>query len=262
MMIQGLILQDLAQNPVFTISGFVIGLLGLVLAIIFFIKSRRFKAIKFTVSSRTLVENLRSELDGLEVSYKQVPQERITVSKVYIWNNGTDTIRDSDLTEISPFRLNFDGGAQLLDARIIFSTEPSNKFLIDPPNFPTDAVTGTFLNMSFDYLDRLEGVTLQLVHTGSTKQKIILEGKIKGARPISGLRNVSLPLKSGSFFFNQKFEDWVILVGYGCVSIGSIVAVIRGYSAWLYLLGLFSLFAVSVAVWSLFRTKLPKGFSD
>jgi hypothetical protein len=266
-MLQNNFFHDIVQNPMFALSSFVIGLIGLILAIIFFIKSRRFKEIRYVSLNRTIVENLTAELDGLEVRYKRVPQERVTVSRFYVWNGGTETILKQDLTELSPLRIIFTKGAQLLDVRIVFSTEKSNQFVFIAPEFPTPDKEEVSVELSFDFLDRLDGATLQIVHTGKTNHEITLEGKIKGAKSIKSIDKLYRRLRPlnvlSGYLGSMPFIDWLNMIIYAAVSIISIVLLIIGFSEWFLFIGAAVGALISVAsYWALFGGKLPKQFID
>jgi len=178
------LLQRIAQNPLVTLLSLALGVIGIILALVFYLKSRKLKVARYEVLSRTIVEDLTAKLDGLEVRYQQVPQQRITVSRVFVWNEGTDTIDTADLTPIDPLRVEFSEGAELLDARIVFQTYPANQVRINVPALPSESKTPTNLNISFDYLDHSDGAIVQLVHTGARSHKIVVKGKIKGSEPI------------------------------------------------------------------------------
>src|SRR2546423_15011896 len=96
------LLQKFVQNPMFQLLSLGLGLIGIILAVLFYIKSRRYKALMYEISSTTLIENLSAKLTGLEVNFKGIPQERITVSRLVFWNDGSDTIRLTDLTNMAP----------------------------------------------------------------------------------------------------------------------------------------------------------------
>jgi hypothetical protein len=70
------IIQNLSANPLVQLGGFVLGAAGVVLAIIFYFRSRRISKLRFGYITRSFVEGLSGALDGLEVIYKDEPQRR------------------------------------------------------------------------------------------------------------------------------------------------------------------------------------------
>jgi hypothetical protein len=75
-------INALASNPWITLGGFLIGVLGVVLAIVFYVKSKKDRLPCYEVSSSTLIEGVEKTLDGLQLQYKGQLQSRITVTKI------------------------------------------------------------------------------------------------------------------------------------------------------------------------------------
>ena len=71
------IIENLIQSPLISISSFFITLISLILAVIFYSKSRRFKKPIWGIKTNTLVENLNAQLDGLQIYFQGKPQDSL-----------------------------------------------------------------------------------------------------------------------------------------------------------------------------------------
>jgi len=189
-------LESLANNPFVTVGSFALAVLGIVLAIIFYVRSKRDKTPCFEKSSNTIIEGLHQSLDGLEVHYKGKAQERITVTKVAFWNDGKETIDRSDLIEKDPLRLVCPKTVDVLDIQIVNSSAESNSAQIGEPVSGEDTV---YYPLSFEYLDHEEFFVVQIIHNGDSSEEFDVEGKVKGVKHIEHVTGARIPSKTLSF---------------------------------------------------------------
>ena len=136
----------------------------------FYRKSRRVKRLCYAVTTANLIQDYSSKLSGLKIEYKGKNPSSLSVSKIVIWNDGNETINRADIAEADPLRIMIERGVELLDASFVGIIEPGNQFVLDPG-----------LLVSFNYLDKDDGATIQLVHTGTPESTIIFYGRIKGS---------------------------------------------------------------------------------
>jgi hypothetical protein len=139
------------------------------------------------------------------VSFKGKNLRNISVSKVAIWNDGTETIHRSDIAEAAPLRVVV-SDAELLDSTVLKTTSPANQFGLKQ-------VENSVL-VDFDYLDRHQGAIVQLVHTGKSSSNITLGGALKGSRPVSrrmfGMTKTERYIR-GAGIFGVYFPFFVII---------------------------------------------------
>jgi hypothetical protein len=145
-------------------------LIAVLVGAYFYFKSRRVKRLGYIVTTRNLIQNASASLSGIEVRFQGQPADNISVSKISIWNAGTDTVHGTDIAPADPLRFLISDG-KLLDAIVARASQPS-QFKIG------QTVQG--LEVSFDYLDKNQGAVVQLVHTGTSDESIQLMGSIKG----------------------------------------------------------------------------------
>lgn len=165
----------LGTNPWLSIASFIIAVISVVLAIIFYSKSKKVKSPCYAIRSINIVRDLVSKIESLEMLFAGQPIENLTVTKIAFWNAGNDTINSYDIPIAEPLTVHIKKGYQILDAKILYSKNPANQFSISTSD------DHSFVNLQFDYIDKEEGGVIQLIHTGTTDEDIEISGTIKGA---------------------------------------------------------------------------------
>lgn len=155
--------------------GLGVGIIGIVLTVIFFRRSQRLKKPSWAIRTTSLIKGFKSNLEGLAINFKGQPVGSVAVSRVVFWNDGADTINRGDVVSVDPLRLVPKGGSAILDAGILASNYQSNEFSVSPAG---DGST----HMNFGYIDKGQGIVLQVVHTGASSNDIAIVGTIKGAK--------------------------------------------------------------------------------
>jgi len=177
-----LTLESFVNNPLVNIGSLALAVLGVLLAVVFYFRSQKNKTPCFENSSNTIVEGLHRSLDGIEVHYKGVAQERITISKVVFWNAGRETIDGHDLVQKDPLRILCPPDIDILDIQIVSDNAELNSIKLGEP---IELDGDTSYPISFEYLDHEEYFVIQLIHNGNSSDKFIVEGKIKGVKSIN-----------------------------------------------------------------------------
>jgi hypothetical protein len=101
------------------------------------------------------------------------PIRNLTVTKVSFWNGGRQTINASDVVKADPVRITLTEG-HILEAPVLFFKNKANQFAAEL------SADGKTIAITFDYMDKDEGVILQILHTGKSSANISVVGKIKG----------------------------------------------------------------------------------
>lgn len=172
-------LQQLAEYlnhwPWLNLVLLVLAITAIVLAVAFFIKSRRLKLPVYQVRTFRLIEDKVSKIEGMKILYRDQPIGNLSVSRVALWNRGSEPINDGDIAHADPLRIQVTSGFKLLGAEVSYQTSPANDFsiAIDLPN--------NTVRITFDYFHRDEGVVLRIYHTGTANTHINVCGTIKGA---------------------------------------------------------------------------------
>jgi hypothetical protein len=162
-----------------SVAGLIITFLGVILTIIFFSKSKKIKLPYYAVRSVNLVRDMVSSIESLEMLYSGEHIENLTATKIALWNAGHDTINGQDIASADPLAVHIKGESKILDAKVLHTKNPANQFSVDT------ADDRSFATIQFDYIDKDEGVVIQLFHTGRSSEDIEISGKIKGVgKPI------------------------------------------------------------------------------
>lgn len=189
------ILEFLTENPWLSALSFLLALVGIILAVIFFIRSRRTKASQYAIWSTNLIRDFTSRLESLEMTYAGERISDLTATKLAFWNNGKDTINGRDIAAANPLMVKAKDEYKILDSSVLYAKNAANQFSIKCSD------DGSYVLIQFDYLDQGEGGILQLLHTGKSSDDIEVCGTIKGAgepdrRSVSMFRNLLLFLPS------------------------------------------------------------------
>ena len=203
-------IQSLANNPIVTLAGLALAAVSIVLAVIFYARSKKERWPCFEVKSNTIISGLNKALDGLQLQYNGNTQERITVTKISFWNAGLETIDKSDLVELDPLAVTCSSSLPILDFQILQSSAESNSVKIDEPYIKNDL---QILPITFDYLDNNDFFVIQIVHTGDEADEFVIRGKIKGVKEIENTTFEGVG-KEGELliFLFQKYIEFIKVI--------------------------------------------------
>ena len=185
-----MIIDGIATNPYLMIGSYVLTAISFILAIAFYLKSKREKIPTFQTYSRTLIQGRDSELSDLKILYKNELQERVTVTKLAFWNAGRETINRVDIADSDILRIEVPAGVRVLDVKLLQQSELSNEFNLGSVENAANSENQSKIPLSFEYVDYRNAVVIQLVHTGDCATKMRLLGKIKGAERIARVSTV------------------------------------------------------------------------
>ena len=173
-------------SPIIGLAGPILAVFSIILAIIFYRRSQRFKEPSWAIKNLVLIEGYSTKISDLEVTFKDQRIENLSVSRIVFWNEGKETIDSKDIAQANPLRISTIDKVNILDAKVIANNNPSSQFdVLDDEKVAL---------LKFDYLDHKQGGILQLVHTGNKSTDLILEGDIKGAKLP---RKVGFPIFTG-----------------------------------------------------------------
>ncbi len=109
-----------------TLSGFLIGILGIVLSIIFYLKGSKKKNPAFEISGINIIsENINNKVNDIKIIYKDTEIKSLTVTKVAIWNSGNDTIWEKDIPNSNKFRIDASQINTIYESEIISKDKDS-----------------------------------------------------------------------------------------------------------------------------------------
>lgn len=167
--------------------GTVVGLAGILLAIVFYLRSKRKARLAFQHDHVMLVGGRGAAFPGeVEIRFSGMIVPRITASKFVIWNCGNRTIDGSDVVAGDPLRLELPEASRILKHKILRQTRRVNGWKVDQP-------APNRLNLAFDFLDPGDGISVEVIHS-EAGNKLDCKGTIKGMP--AGMRNYGRALWS------------------------------------------------------------------
>lgn len=169
-----ILLEEILRNPWVVLVGYILSIVSLILAILFYFKGKKEKKPKYFVTSRNLIRNYSSLYKMLSIKYNETPIDNFTVSTVTFWNEGKETIHGSDITSTEPILVKALNGKRIVDIEILYRSNNANQL--------NAQISGDskYITITFDYLDYMDGVVIQVFHTGTSSDDICLLGTVKG----------------------------------------------------------------------------------
>lgn len=182
-------LNRLFANPIVGIAGSIASIVGLVLAIYFYINSNYHRDFAYIVHPAKAIVVQAGQLSRLSVTLdgKKLSTD-VTAAQIAFWNEGNAAIRSEHI--LQPFTLVTSPQTRIIEATVRKkSREP---VLID---LDTNRMDKGELGVSWNILERGDGAILQIIFTGPPSTPISINGVIEGQRH---LRKVEYGL-SGSY---------------------------------------------------------------
>ena len=168
--------DGLMDNPYIWAALSFITVASILLSIYFGLKSIPKKKFLSAYREQTIVSKQMPLLDKLTVLYDHKPIDTLSVTRFCIWNAGNATINYSDLAKNNPLYISSaDDSCKIIECQLISITDASNN--------ATCLLSENQIDITFDYFDSMDGVLLEIIHTGSPIQ-IITSATIKGCKKI------------------------------------------------------------------------------
>ncbi|MBC7367263.1 MAG: hypothetical protein H7343_10720 [Undibacterium sp.] len=254
-------LKALSTDPLFGIFGIII---GIGLSLILYFRSIKERRPFYCVTGTRLISAESTNLADLQILFRGQQVRNITVTNILFWNEGAETIRAGDVAESDSLRIETAPDTKLLDCRIVYVTTPQNQFLLQE-----SASKEIFVR--FEFIDRNQGVVIQIVHDGARSGRVRLNGTVYGFGKIQ--RRQVLPAIPSYFNLDKRSRRMARVLRYfmgayllmfagACVS-GGIAIALGEFNLWVKLIGeaLLGLFLLAVIgiIRQFFKTQLPAG---
>lgn len=252
---------SISSNPWVILLSIVFGAIG-VIGVIFTIMGLRLMKPRYLIKSNNLIENFATKLTKLNILYNDEKISNLTVSKFVFWNEGKETIHDTDIASSDPFVISVMDGVKILEGKIIFERNKANKFEVEILE------EGKKLAIDFEYVDKNEGVIIQIVHTGKGSKGIKVDGTIKGIGRICKYKKGGNPNSNPLISFWHESRS--IMIAMACIFIsvyvvnvgvnikGGMLSDIKLVDITKFIVFFISLIVVRVAL----KPRLPKEFQN
>lgn len=153
--------------------GFIGSLITIVSGIVQFM-ARKGRAMSYEVEDRRLFNHEKGSLpQAFRMTYGTRPVERLTRSIIYVWNSGSETVRQNDVVGHKPIAFRIANPADILDVSI--ARQNRDDFTCEFLPHPAHGHS-----LKFSFLDPDDGVAIEVLHTGG-KLDVSCHGMIIGA---------------------------------------------------------------------------------
>ncbi len=214
-------------GTIYNLIILIFAIVGLITSYYFYKKSHRLTHATYTVRTIRLLNNAVKKLPTLNILHGTQPVTSLSISKIALWNDGSDTINSDSIAKNNGLRVIIAPPYEILGADIQFEKNRSNDFRI---SLSEDRRS---INIDFDYFDREEGVVLQLYHTGQSSTDVSVVGQIKACREIKRIKPYSttpvpMPdfkivelIRINNFEYRLSGYKLMMLYGWGIIAIAS-----------------------------------------
>ena len=216
-------------NDIPNIIGVFFGFVSILLAVYFYLRSKKTKILLYAQRSYRIITNRFSTIEGIQVSLFGEPVETVTLTRIALWNAGNDTIRDDDIPGLDQVRIVPTANSKIHKLSIIEMSNESNNMRINEVKAPT-----TQWQVRFEYMDPGEGMVLEIVHDGTENSSFKVEGKLKGGKLRRSLTTKEedqnpVPVAGGMATVPSFTPGFFRFAGYFLACFMSPLALILGY---------------------------------
>lgn len=172
------ILEELAkwlnESPWVNLFSFSLGLLGIFLSIVFYIRSKKEVYPRYQTAGVSLIASGTKSIQGLRILHNENSLKYLSVATVSFWNQGNKVLESNDIAGADPLRIVFPPSTNIIQAKLVDQSTPGNNVQFSAsPNNPALIIT-------FDYLARNEGCTFEIFHDAQDADCASVIGSIKG----------------------------------------------------------------------------------
>ena len=166
------------SNPIVGIIGSLASIIGVFLAIYFYIEGKAFPDLTYAVHPAKALVTRAGQSSKLITSYDgKIINTDITVAQIALWNRGKLPIKKNNI--LKPVVLYTTGNTPILEASIRKVSRDVTNLSLE-----TDQLQEGRLTISWDILEKDDGGVIQLIYAGNSDVAIQADGVIEGQREI------------------------------------------------------------------------------
>lgn len=230
------------------LSGFLIGILGIFLSIIFYLKGSKKKNPAFEISGINIIsESIKNKVNDIKIIYKDTEIKSLTVTKVAIWNSGNDTIWEKDIPNSNKFRIDVSQINTIYESEIISKDKDSTLELHKIDNS---------IICNFNFLEANSGFIIKIIHSGINSDSICVMGKVIGGGEMKRINDF------GRNSEKREKEFWKY-IGIGFFSIFGYFSFISTMPLFLKIMVLFTCgLMMTIGITQIFQKKVPSRLKE
>lgn len=170
----------IATNPeLINLVSIALGVAGVILALYFYKRSIPIRQLSYACRTFRIISDKCQRVPELGVTYEGKNIPSLSVTKLAVWNAGTEALRAQDIPSSDPLVIATRGNkAQLLKVMFIEATHPANAAAVQI--FVREG--NELAKLTFEYLNPGDALLVDVVHTGTGIDDIELRGSLVGAR--------------------------------------------------------------------------------
>ncbi len=172
-------------GTIYNLIILIFAVVSLITSYYFYKKSIRRASAAYAIRTIRLISSNLCKLPAIDISHDSQRVSTLSISKVALWNDGSDTINADSIAKNNTLRIEIDASYEIFGADIQYLKNPSNDFRIHV------AEDHRSVKIDFDYFDREEGVVLQLYHSGQSSSDLSIVGQIKACNRIRRIKPYS-----------------------------------------------------------------------
>jgi hypothetical protein len=194
-------LSKIIKSPV---TGFVIGIGGIIFAVVFyFVVEQKEVKPRYAVSEPETLAEATADAPGLRLLWEDEEIENVHTINIVIWNAGRQYLDKDSISATDPIRITYPPGAKILYMKFTRTSRDNLKFTAtDLADAGTSAIQVGIVGD--EALERKDGGLLHVLFSGLSTEEFVVTGRIKGSR--EGFTKVDWGRISASGF------GWIALV--------------------------------------------------
>lgn len=162
--------------PYITIDR-IIAVIAIGVCVYLYLKNKREKLPVCRYLNTTLEPRKLPLSKYIKILYGEKELDRITRTRLILWNNGRESIQKSDIRGLLEIKL--EPSAEVLESYVVKCSREVTGFRVTPIVEVGGKLTNR-VNVTFDFLDKGDGASIEILHTGAEDTKPTFEGGIIG----------------------------------------------------------------------------------
>ena len=217
--------------------------ISLFMAYYFYKRGTRKKEVLYTKANVKITQNYNKKISNFVSKYKNMSVDSITMTRYLLWNNSSQAIRKNDIAPRDPLQFSVASGYKILDIKIIYPRNSLNGFMLSKP-----IKKNNFTKLSFDFINENEGLIVQIIHTGKSKniyfsgtiidfkKPVFIEQYDKFDQIFAPILVIGIPIAFFLFLFSGIFlhmvkissiSGWILILIMAVGSVNILIAYIR-----------------------------------
>lgn len=216
-----ILITFLNGNIWFNCITLILSVAAIPMTIWIFYQSNKKKLPTYMLRTISLVAGKVQTIKSIHIKYQDQEINNLAITKLALWNDGKDTIKADDFAKNGPLKIIIDNNYQILDYELLYQKQPKNNFNL---KLSKDKKA---IDISFEYFSYLEGVIIQIYHTGHRNSNIELEGQIKSNQKINRKTTNSILIPYLFESFLRKIRPKLIrkIIGWSMLIVGLLAAI-------------------------------------